>query len=52
MRSNTSRANSVFLDTALGYGSVLQVSVDKVVEVAVEDAIHVGSLLAGAVVLD
>src|SRR5215213_1500000 len=52
MRSNTRRANSVFLDTPLSHGPVLQVGVDKVVEVAVEDAVHVGGLLAGAVVLD
>src|ERR671911_485136 len=51
MRSTISRTNSVFLDTALGGGSVLQIGVDKGVEVTVEDAIDVRRLLAGAVVL-
>src|SRR5215218_9279824 len=39
------------LRIALGRGSVLQVSVDKSVEVAVEHAIHVRRLLARTVVL-
>src|SRR5918992_1757943 len=38
--------------TMLGDGPALQVGVDKVVEVAVEDPIHVGGLLSGAQVFD
>src|SRR5918998_4906547 len=52
MRTSTSKANSVILDTALGCRLGLQVGVDEGVEVAVEDAVHVSRLLAGAVVLD
>src|SRR5215212_6160021 len=40
------------LRMALGHGPVLQVSVDKGIEVAVEHAVHVRRLLAGAVIFD
>src|SRR5918995_3219152 len=49
--NNQQEKNSAFLDTALGDGSVLQVGVDKGVDVAIKDAVHVRRLLDGAVVL-
>src|SRR5919112_318525 len=51
IKTRTRRAKSVFPDTVLGDGPVLQVGVDEVVQVAVEDAVHVGGLRAGSVVL-
>src|SRR3712207_3887399 len=53
IRTNpVTRARGRSLGTMLGDGPALQVGVDKVVEVAVEDPVHVGGLLSGAQVFD
>src|SRR5918999_572837 len=53
IRTNpVTRARGRPLGTMLGDGPALQVGVDKVVEVAVENPVHVGGLLSGAQVFD